>query len=61
MKPRRWYSSSEKNPQLQPPSVRPLPDIRYWHFMSKPGKQQGPVIKRPRWPRPVSPLHCATV
>ncbi|NJM06835.1 hypothetical protein HC891_12590 [Candidatus Gracilibacteria bacterium] len=61
MKPRRWYSSTEINPQLQIPPVRPLPDIRYWYYTSKPGKQQGPVVKRFRWPKPTTPLHCATV
>ncbi|HMQ31385.1 MAG TPA: hypothetical protein PKD53_11690 [Chloroflexaceae bacterium] len=44
MKPRRWYSSPEHNPNPAPPA-RPFPARVYWVYTTRTRREQGPIIK----------------
>ncbi len=44
MKPRRWYSSPELNPNPSAPT-RPFPESVYWSFTARTLPEQGPIIK----------------
>ncbi len=57
MKPRRWYSSPEFNPQPRPPQVRPRLNDRHLMYVGKVRVQPTPVLKaRRRWKPRVSAL-----
>lgn len=45
MKPRRWYSSPEINPEPQSHAAHPFPDAVYWAFTAHTRLEQGPIIK----------------
>lgn len=45
MKPRRWYSSPEPDPNPAAPA-RPFPSPVYWAFTTRTRPEQGPIIKR---------------
>ncbi len=44
MKPRRWYSSPELNPNPTPPA-RPFPAPVYWAYTTRTRREQGAIIK----------------
>lgn len=44
MKPRRWYSSPEPDPNPTSPA-RPFPDLVYWDYTMRAYREQGPIIK----------------
>jgi len=46
MKPRRWYSSPERNPHPTPPAVRPQLTAIYLRCAELVLPEQGPVIRR---------------
>lgn len=46
MKPRRWYSSPERDPNPTT-QLRPFPAQSYWVYTALTHGDQGPVIKSP--------------
>jgi hypothetical protein len=44
MKPRRWYSSPEPDPNPTAPE-RPFPRAVYWAYTTRTRYEQGPIIK----------------
>lgn len=44
MKPRRWYSSPELDPNPDPPA-RPFPEHVYWAYTTRTRREQGAIIK----------------
>jgi hypothetical protein len=44
MKPRRWYSSPETDPNPAA-TVRPFPATVYWAYTTRTRHEQGPIIK----------------
>ena len=45
MKPRRWYSSPEANPQQKPLGPKLSPSVVYWAFTTRTRLEQGSVLK----------------
>lgn len=45
MKPRRWYSSPEYNPEPRPRQRQPFPTASYWAFTSRTRLDQGAIIR----------------
>jgi hypothetical protein len=45
MKPRRWYSSPEHNPDPRPRSFEAFPESVYWSYTARTRLDQGGVIK----------------
>jgi hypothetical protein len=45
MKPRRWYSSPEANPNQKPGGSHPFPEPVYWVFTACTRLEQGPILK----------------
>jgi hypothetical protein len=45
MKPRRWYSSREHNPEPGVQKQHPFPTAIYWAFTTRTRRDQGAIIK----------------
>lgn len=45
MKPRRWYSSPERNPTVKPVRRAQLPESIYWAFTARTSLDQGPILR----------------
>ncbi len=52
MKPRRWYSSPEFQPNPQQPATTFMPTTVYWKLASRTHFGQGAVIKASLGPQP---------
>ena len=61
MKPRRWYSSPEVNPQSSPAAARAFPAAVYWAFTTRTRLEQGPIIKSQPAESGASPQRRAAV
>jgi hypothetical protein len=57
MKPRRWYSSPELNPEPTLPGVQVSPSRIYLVYASRAHREQGPIIKQQLAPATPTPQH----